>query len=85
MTGVSLGIHFSQFEDPNFENFLGQHAPRPPNGFRLTADFNLSLEKSGNSIPSGEWTPCILIATILFAELHVESVLALIVLTVTVV
>ena len=25
-----LKFIFSQVEDPNFENFLGEHAPRPP-------------------------------------------------------
>ena len=25
-----LKFIFSQVEDPNFENFLGKHAPRPP-------------------------------------------------------
>ena len=25
-----LKFIFSQTEDPNFENFLGEHAPRPP-------------------------------------------------------
>ena len=29
-----LTFIFSQFENPNFENFLGEHDPRPPKWFR---------------------------------------------------
>ena len=38
---------FSQFKNPNFENFLGQHVPTTlENGLGLTVEFNLSLQKS---------------------------------------
>ena len=40
---------FSQVEDHNFENFLGEHAPRPLNGLGLTLELDISLEKSGKS------------------------------------
>ena len=37
---------FSQFEDPNFETFLGKHVPTPlVNAFGITVKVNLSLEK----------------------------------------
>ena len=45
---------FGQFDHPNFENFLGEHAPLTDLD---TQEFNHSLEKSGNLIPSGDWTP----------------------------
>ena len=37
---------------------MGEHALRPLNVLRLTVEINFSLEKSGNFMPSGEWTPC---------------------------
>ena len=46
---------FSQFEDPNLENFPWLHAPTyPVNSIGLTIEFNLSLEKLWKSqgIPS---------------------------------
>ena len=57
--GILLSeIHFpSQLEDPNFENFEGEHAPRPLNGVGLMVELNLGLEKSGNFILSGKWQP----------------------------
>ena len=49
-----LKFIFSQVEDSNFENFLGEHAPAPLNGFRLTVELNLGLEKSANFILSAK-------------------------------
>ena len=38
---------FSQFEDPYFENFIGEHAHIPPvNALKLTVKFDVTLEKS---------------------------------------
>ena len=46
---------FSQFEDPNFESFPEEHATtHPVNGVGVTVELNLSLEKSGNSVLTGE-------------------------------
>ena len=61
-----LKFSFSQVEDPNFEDFLGEHATSPLNGPRLTVELNLGLEKSGNFILSGKWQPCSDIAIWLF-------------------
>ena len=54
---------FSQSEHHNFENFLVEHAPRP---LSTVLDTHKKLvvvwksqEKSGNFIPSGDWTPCV--------------------------
>ena len=44
-----LKFIFSQVKNPNFENFLGEHAPRPPYGLGLKVELNLGLEKSGKS------------------------------------
>ena len=53
-----LKFIFSQVEDPNFETFLGgSMSPDPLNGLELTAEINLSLEKSGNFILSGTCHP----------------------------
>ena len=59
-----LKFIFSQVEDPNFENFLGEHAPDSLNGFGITVEINLGLEKSGNFILSGKWQPCKQTATL---------------------
>ena len=40
-----LKFIFSQVEDPNFENFLGEHAPL--NGLGLSVELNLGLESQG--------------------------------------
>ena len=37
----------------------GSMAPDPLNSLEPALKFNLSLEKSGNFIPSGDWTPCV--------------------------
>ena len=50
-----LKFIFSQVEDPNFKNLLGQHAP---NCLGLTVELNFGLEKSGNFILSGKWQLC---------------------------
>ena len=56
-SGKSLRIFhakfiFSQFEDHNSENVLGEHTPKHPvNSLRLTVVLNLILEKSGNPVP----------------------------------
>ena len=35
-----------------------EYATTPPvNGLEPTIELNLSMEKSGNSVPSGEWNP----------------------------
>ena len=44
-----LKFIFSQVEDPDFENFLGEHAPRPLSGLGLMVKLNLGLEKSGKN------------------------------------
>ena len=48
---------FSQSEDPNFEILQASMILDLLNGLRLTLQVNLILEKSGNSVPSGEWKP----------------------------
>ena len=55
-----LKFIFSQVEDPNFENFLGDHVPRPPKWSRTHVELNLGLEKSGNFMLSGKWQPRVL-------------------------
>ena len=45
-SGKSQGICclkyiFSQVEDSNFKNFLGEHAPDPLNGLGITVELNL--------------------------------------------
>ena len=41
-----LKFIFSQVENPNFDNFLGENAPRLPKlGLGLTVELNLGLEK----------------------------------------
>ena len=52
---------FSQVEDPNSKNFLGEHTPDPPKWFR-THGGALSWsgkvrEKSGNFMLPGKWQP----------------------------
>ena len=55
---------FSQIEDPNFENFLGEHAPDPPKWSRTHSRaqscYGKVRKKSGNFILSGKWQPCIM-------------------------
>ena len=48
---------FSQSGHPNFENFLRKHTPRT---VLNTQKFNQS-RKSRNFMPSGKWTPCVLL------------------------
>ena len=50
---------FSKSEHPIFENFLESMPPGPLNSLGPTLEFNFSIEKSGNFIPSGNWTPCV--------------------------
>ena len=50
---------FGQSEHPNFENFLGEHASRPPLTVLDTHEnLIVAWKKSLNFILSGDWTPC---------------------------
>ena len=47
-----------QVEDLNFENDLGEHAPKPPNDFGVMLELNLPLESLDFRL-SGKWQPCV--------------------------